>query len=415
MKLRLRAPGGETTWTACLMMIGGVWFIVKAFGPGIKHPIKLEIIGTIWTATGAGLWFRQKWAKWLGMVASLYYSLQFAWDLVTVGYTLNRALGMISVGYFTWLLYKDPLGVQPEAKDEENGPLISLVLLLSKARYLEDKILAHAITKAWEVPVSTKDEKFDDEEGTTFVVGQSPLFITSHRGTMYMINNFDRQYFDEVEKVAEDCKELRIRKAILEHKAWLSVDLLGKSSSLEDEQTAYLCIGKLVAELSTEDCMAIFCPQTGQLNIYDPALDEKLRSDKPLEVFGHMPLLPVIAVDDDDPAMNAAVEEAKRRWPEFKEAFAKRKPDQIFSAKAGITRNGNTEFIWFKVAGLAGGEIHGYLDNDPVNLGELKHGDYVSVPESDLNDWVYKEDDRIVGMFTTKVLMKGQKPDEQEA
>ena len=74
--------------------------------------------------------------------------------------------------------------------------------------------------------------------------------------------------------------------------------------------------------------------------------------------------VPVIPIDDDDPRMLAAAAEAHRRWPEFLEAFGKRKDGQSFSVKGPVSRGNNTEFIWISVIAVDGEFIRGNLGYD---------------------------------------------------
>ncbi len=397
-----------------LILLGLYGFVVLLL-PGTKNFILPPLIGLVLLTLGLGLWFRQQWARWAGMTIMALVCLYHLRLGFVSGFTFSKALISFGAAWIGWSFYKDPLG--EDDPEDEKKPMISLVLFLSQPRYLEEVVLAQSLSSAWGVRVKTKgepdDEKNEPAATATFVVGRSPLFIASYRGAIYTINNFDRSYFEKPSEVAESCNEMRRRKVILEHQAWLSVDLMRVGESGVTEQEAYQTIGKVIAELAGPDCLGILCPQYGKFNIYDPSLEETLRGENPLDAFKQMPLLPVIHVADDDPAMQAAVAEARSRWPEFKQAFSERTEGQTFSVKAPITQGENTEFIWVKVAGLTAGAIHGYLDNDPANLGEMKIGDYVCVPESDLNDWVYLKDGRPVGMFTFRVIGEAQKRAQQ--
>jgi uncharacterized protein YegJ (DUF2314 family) len=164
----------------------------------------------------------------------------------------------------------------------------------------------------------------------------------------------------------------------------------------------------LVAELAGPDCLALFQPETGRINVWDEVLDNKLRGPDCLEVFGVQTNVPVIQVDDGDPRMQAAVQLARTRWPEFVEAFQKR-DGKNFSVKAPITVADRREFIWVEVDGLEPEYVHGTLANDPVDLGHLKIGDRVEVPLKDLNDWAFLRNGEGVGMFTVKVVSDIQK------
>ncbi len=287
----------------------------------------------------------------------------------------------------------------PEA-DDESGPMISLVLLLREPRYLEATILTEIVEAAWGGKYSG-DEHEDEKDG--FVVGEPPMFAVQSPEAFFMVNNIDQPYIEDLDAVLEDVKELRLRKALLDHRAWLSVDLISMQDEAAPREKAYGQIAKLIAELSGPDCLAIYQPATGTINVWDAELEEKLRGPNALEEFAVPSNLPVVGIDNDDPRMQAAQAEARSRWPEFVEAFNKQDGEN-FAVKVPITAEGNTEFIWVEVTGLEPEFIHGTLGNDPVDLGDLKLGDPVEVPVNELNDWGFLRDGEPFGLFTVKVL-----------
>jgi uncharacterized protein YegJ (DUF2314 family) len=279
----------------------------------------------------------------------------------------------------------------------EQKPLISLVLLLRHARGLNRKMLAENAKAAWRAEFGT-----DENEGvSSYVAGESPVFFVSYDRVVYMVHNHHAPYFDDSEKVAAAVNELRLSSAIREHTAWMAVDFMG-GERIANAAEAYPEIAKLVAELGGPDCVAIFCPETGAINLYDSSLEEKLRGPDPLSAVTEPLFAPVVSIAEDDPRMVAAVAEAQQRWPEFVEAFENRR-GQNFAIKAPVTKGGQKEFIWITVNRIEGNLIHGTLDNDPLNP-DLKAGDAIKVPLQELNDWAYSVGENSVGPFTLKVL-----------
>src|SRR5262245_6535940 len=213
------------------------------------------------------------------------------------------------MGLWNWFLNLFGKGTPPE----DNKPLISLVLLVREARFLDEDMLRDLINKAWDA-----DLRAGDPDATEFVVGESPTFIVQHAQRMFLVHNFAFPYVDDVKAAAAKMKELRRRQAFEQHKAWLAVDLLGDTPPDDGLAEAYRKIGKLIAALADGDTLAIYSPATSQMIPYDADLDAKLRSTDVLaEVFGDWGKVPVIEVGDDDPRMQAAEAEARRRWPEF--------------------------------------------------------------------------------------------------
>jgi uncharacterized protein YegJ (DUF2314 family) len=101
--------------------------------------------------------------------------------------------------------------------------------------------------------------------------------------------------------------------------------------------------------------------------------------------------------------MMAAVEEARRRWPEFLEAYGAQDGEN-FAIKAPVSDGRTTEFIWIEVVEIDGENIAGDLANDPVDLQFVKLGYRVRTTLSELNDWAYLKNGELIGGFTVQVL-----------
>jgi uncharacterized protein YegJ (DUF2314 family) len=301
--------------------------------------------------------------------------------------------------WFKGLFAANPV---PPARREDK-PLIALVLFLDRPRDLDSSYLCGVASRALGVRFT------DDEADATdqFVAGSEPSFIVKYGDHFFLINSFDRPYMDDPEEAAQSISELRLRKAVREHSAWLSVDLLGDYQP-GDLATIYRTIGKLTAALADDDCLAIFAPATGQLNNFDEETREQLCGDDPLELFETSSHPPVVPVSGDDPRLRVAVAKARKKWPEFVAGFERRQPDQTFSVKARIGDEDTAEFMWVSVTGLEHGWIYGRLDNDPIELSSIRCGDRVRVQVEDLNDWLYTNGDEMIGGFTIEVLRRIQ-------
>ena len=280
----------------------------------------------------------------------------------------------------------------------DDEPIIALVLMLREPRYLDDRILRQIASEAFDIEFDETDA--DAEE---FVVGESPAFIVKVAGHLFLVNNFSAPYADDVEEMAESIPDLRVRKAVSEHTAWLSVDLMVAPDEV-DRKESYQYIGKLIAGLIDEDSLAIYATETGIVNVVDDELITGLGGPNTLEVIEELTNVPVVTISDDDPRMKAAVSEAKRRWPEFVEAFEHRRDEEIFGVKKAFTDGENTEFMWVLVAAIENDRIYGTLGNEPLNVRGVQEGDKVIVDLKDLNDWNYLRDGEIYGGFTTKAI-----------
>lgn len=295
--------------------------------------------------------------------------------------------------------------------------LTSLVYLLNAPRLVSAPQLAECASRAFGRKFST-----DAPDATDFVMsipsppmdglrpGQGRTFMLQVDGTILMINNFSIPYINDPEAHAKTIADRRLSRAVASHVAWLSVDGMGNIKTAAERDKVYRLIGLMMAELAGPDCLALFCPELDKCNLYEAGLPEKLRSGRPLDIFLSPTLAPVIGVESSDPRMVAAVEEARRRWPEFAAAFAaSQDPDPPFAIKAEFREGDKAEFMWVSVKRIEGETIYGILDNTPDELKTFKEGQEVVITLDRLNDWVYARDKEPFGGFTIKAIQEIQK------
>lgn len=310
-------------------------------------------------------------------------------------------------------------GPQADAEDEDEGALHAIVLLLDKPRAIDEAGLQKVVAKALGVTFKEGDDKAAD-----WLLGVKPNFIAQVNGRRFLINVVDEPYVEDKQAVAEQLAP-DLGNAVLKHKAWLSVDVLGDLDEMTAEQAGayYDDLGKIASELLGKDTLALYATYTGAMLAYDPESDtaELLKKVHPLLVIGgQAEHPPVVYVPDDDPRMLKAVATAKARWPEFVKAFADRRPDDSFVVKLGFEVKPDAEaeqdqdagkemeFMWVQVTAVTATTITGTLDNDPVHVKTLKHGDTVTMPVESLNDWLIIRDGEWTGGFTIEVLKQAQ-------
>ncbi len=372
-------------------------------------------LALIYLAIGLAAWQEIRLAAvigmWLFIVASILrvasLAMNFSWSKV----------GMLLV--FIWLAweYRNALRQWREAEEESAGeddaagsrPMISIALFLGAPRYLEAAMLARIVENAWDGDYTSGDEEAQDG----FVVGESPVFMVKSPHGMFMIHNQPTPYFDDAEAVADEIGELRLRRAILEHRAWLAVDLVLPFDDSLPREAFYPLIIRLIYELvegHDDDVLAVFRPESGQINVWAEDVLEVLLMPDGQERFNRVtPHAPVISIEAGDPEMMAAEAEARERWPEFEKAFRARETGDHFAVKAEVTVGEVTEFIWIEVTGLEPAYVHGKLGNEPVALEGLTLGSVVEVPLEKVSDWCVVAGGRPpVGMFTVKVVEAAQ-------
>jgi uncharacterized protein YegJ (DUF2314 family) len=85
--------------------------------------------------------------------------------------------------------------------------------------------------------------------------------------------------------------------------------------------------------------------------------------------------------------------------------FNKREPAAAYAVKAKFTEGDNVEWMWVQVDAISGATVRGILDNEPVDVHNVKVGQRVTVAQGDIDDWIIAKSGGIVkGGFTTKVM-----------
>ncbi|MCG8510497.1 MAG: hypothetical protein MI741_14830, partial [Rhodospirillales bacterium] len=125
------------------------------------------------------------------------------------------AVAGAAVCVFGWLLLK--------WKQRGGRGMRSLVLLLNKPRLMNENVLRRHVEMAWGIQFP------EGEDAKEFVVGQKPSFVVQTRANTFLVNVFDQPYVDDPAESATQIGELRLRKAVADHRAWLSVDLLSQN------------------------------------------------------------------------------------------------------------------------------------------------------------------------------------------
>ncbi len=296
---------------------------------------------------------------------------------------------------------------------DQGERLESIVLFLSAPKELDAKRLAEVLSDVIGRPVPAIDPDTPSPNternkpvGPAYVAAALPNhFFVCVDEVAYFVHNVAAPYMEDPKQAGAKIHEMRIRKAILDHKAWLSMDVLNSEQASPD---AYRIILGVLARLSDPGCLAVYHPATNRFAFSLSDKEAARGAPDPIAALFEMEkMLPVTAVGEDR-RLKAAEDEARRRFPEFELAF-RTKAGGSFSVKTLLSGNGNSEHIWVMVQDIAGGRIKGTLGNDPVGLGDWKFGVPVEIAVSDVEDWVFVErrflrKPRTVGCFTLPVL-----------
>ncbi len=210
----------------------------------------LPLVSGLWCLLlGAALWKRQPWTRLAAAGSGLAVAVVSIHLWATLGFTWPRAL---SVVFGPWMAWKFWRALAPA--DGSDRPMVSLVLLLKQPRYLEAPVLAEILKSAWGLPfkVASENDSASEHDTLPFVAGSSPLFMAGTADGMFIIHNHDRPYFDDQEQLVEKVPDLRLRKVISDHTAWLSVDyMIGAEHDSGPAQ--YPRIAKAIAELADDN------------------------------------------------------------------------------------------------------------------------------------------------------------------
>lgn len=299
-----------------------------------------------------------------------------------------------------------------KAKRRGCPPPLGIVLLLKEPKPINAEILAFhfgRITGRPFKPVVLDHSRIPcagDSPAGDFVMGAPPNFLASAGGTLFLINTVPRPYFTDPARFIEDVRELRTKNAIASHRAWLSAEILHPEAVTPDN---YRIVGRVLAGLIGPECAALYHPESNRLVPAD--LDqtiEQLRADDPIgAVFGSLPHIPVILIDDD-PRLKAAEAEARRRFPEFEAAFRQGRAVD-FSVKASLASGESSEHIWIQVEEVSEDTVFGSVGNEPSALPGYRFGSKVAVAKTQIEDWAFRHGDEAVGLFTVPVILELQR------
>lgn len=295
-----------------------------------------------------------------------------------------------------------------EKEAGEDGVKNSLVFFLKEPRCFGEESLAACLDQAFSGGIDGETNILGSLPylpGMSVEEGYEPLSFL-HGGRMYLVFISPESYIKDYGDLLSEIGDRRLITALEEHKAWISVDLIGEAETDDFRAEVYAVIGALMAEMAGPDIVAIFSPELSRCNEWDPRFIETLRSGNPLEIFEEPTNTPVLDVDGDSPELIAAVAEAKERWPELVEAFNTKIDSKApFLIKAAFREGDVEEFMWVSPAKITDEQVTGILENSPHQIVKIHEGDEVTLPIIDICDWIYIDSDgEPIGGFTTKVI-----------
>jgi uncharacterized protein YegJ (DUF2314 family) len=114
-----------------------------------------------------------------------------------------------------------------------------------------------------------------------------------------------------------------------------------------------------------------------------------------------------ISVEQDDPAMNAAIAKARSSLPEFWQHLETPGPgEEGFALKVRVPYDGDSaEHFWLGGIERKDGKLSGIVDNDPSSATHVQRGQRYEFTEADISDWLYLRNGKMVGNETMRPLL----------
>jgi uncharacterized protein YegJ (DUF2314 family) len=124
-----------------------------------------------------------------------------------------------------------------------------------------------------------------------------------------------------------------------------------------------------------------------------------------------------VNVPTGDADMAAAMKKARSTLPEFLALARAPKPGMSgFALKVGIPYGeNNTEYLWVNPFEPRGDVFVGRVNNTPVSVKNIKYGQMIEFDESNIGDWMYRQDGKMKGNHTACALLKRDTPKNREA
>ena len=121
----------------------------------------------------------------------------------------------------------------------------------------------------------------------------------------------------------------------------------------------------------------------------------------------------VTSVADDDPAMLAAFEQARKTLDGFLKLAASPAPGtEAYGLKVAVSDDGGTEYFWVTPFTVEGNSFSGRINNTPRVVSNVEEGELIKFDRSKVVDWVYQDTkrNRMYGNFTACALLTHEDP-----
>lgn len=331
------------------------------------------------------------------------------------------AVGAV-LGLLLWYLWRRLLffllvlrGLANRDEDEDRV-LVSLVLLHAAPVGLDRETIERLVKNALgheELGVFGPLELPGEGNNTGFPISKGP-----YRFSISVVNKPYHGGEEPTLREPRNDAEAAALSGYRQHVAWIGID--NHTSPEEDVPTddasIFPYLGRIAAAIAEHATpLALLTPTYAELTAWKPELAETLRGPEPLRVFGEnltRVCPPIIQASTDNEALNAAMEHARERLPEFIAAFEQRDPnaseeDQGFYVKCRFEEDDDVEHMWVEVQEISAKTLRGKLLNEPGSLTKWKVDDIVEMEHQTIGDWLIRRGGKTEGNFTDAIL-RGQ-------
>lgn len=118
----------------------------------------------------------------------------------------------------------------------------------------------------------------------------------------------------------------------------------------------------------------------------------------------------------DDPKLQAALTKARSTVETIISALKAPKPTQAsFQVKKAFEDAGMTEHIWLSDVTIDGDQFSGTIGNDPQHVKNVKFGQKATVAKSEISDWMFIDDGKLVGGYSILAMRESMTPAERSS
>lgn len=123
-----------------------------------------------------------------------------------------------------------------------------------------------------------------------------------------------------------------------------------------------------------------------------------------------------IRVPQGDADMAAAFRKAKATLKDFLEIVRSERPSVAsYSVKIALREGNVAEYVWISPFIERNGNFIGIVNSTIRAVRNVKAGQKITFHESEIVDWLYRENGKMIGNFTVCALLKRESPEQSAA